>query len=55
MMLSANGVQQHLRDRFFHGLHKQLCDSMCYLYDDMRIPYPQLNTAACKAESEQED
>ena len=53
MMLGASKVQQHLR--LFHGLHKQLWDSMCYLYDDMRIMYPQLMTAAQKAESEQED
>ena len=46
MMLSASEVQQHLRDFLFHGLCKQLHDSMCYLYDDMRITYPQLMTAA---------
>ena len=28
---------------------------MCYLYDDVRIMYPQIMTAAHKAESEQED
>ena len=28
---------------------------MYYLYDDMRITYPQLMTAAQKAESQQED
>ena len=28
---------------------------MCYLYDDAMIAYPQLMTAAWKAESEQED
>ena len=54
-MLSANEVQEHLRDHLFHGLHKQLHDSMCYLYDDMMVTYPQLVTAACKAESGQED
>ena len=27
-MLSTNEVQQHLRDRLFHGLHMQLRDSM---------------------------
>ena len=55
MMLSASKVQQHLRDWLFHGLHKQLCNSMHYLYDDMRIRYPQLVTAAWKAKSEQGD
>ena len=42
-------VQKHFRDHPFHGLHKQLCDSMCYLYDDMWITYPHLVTAAHKA------
>ena len=45
-MLSVNEVQQHLRDRLFHGLHKQLRDSMHYLYDDVWITYPQLVTVA---------
>ena len=54
-ILSDNEVQQHLRDRIFHGLHKPLRDLMCYLYDDVRITYPQLVTAAWKAESEEED
>ena len=54
-MLSANEVQQHLRNQLFHGLIKQLWDSMHYLYDDARITYPQLVTAAQKAASEHED
>ena len=33
----------------------QLYDSLCYLYDDMRITYPQLMTAAQNAELERED
>ena len=52
IILSANEVQQYLRDRLLHRLHKQLKDSMCYLYDDARIAYPQLVTTAQKAESE---
>ena len=32
-----------------------MCDSMHYLYNDTGLMYPQLVTAACKAESEQED
>ena len=52
-MLSQSEVQTNLRDCLFHGLHKQLCDSMHYLYDDTRILYPQLVTAAHRAESEQ--
>ena len=54
-MLSTNQVQQHLIDWLFYGLHKKLQDSMHYLYDGARITYPQLVTAAQKAESEQED
>ena len=55
MMLSMTEVQKHLRDCFFHRLHKQLHDSMCYLYDDPRIMYPQLMTVGSKAKSKQEE
>ena len=51
-MLSAGQVQKHLRDCLFHGLHKQLCNSMPYVYDNPRVMYPQLVTVTCKAESE---
>ena len=34
MMLSMSMVQKHLSDYLFHGLCKQLHDSMSYLYDD---------------------
>ena len=54
MMLSVSEVQEHLWDHVFHGLYKQLYNSVCYLYDDMRITYPQLMTATHKV-SEQED
>ena len=45
-MLNISEVQKLLRDHFFHGLFKQLCDSMHYLYDDTGITCPQLVTAA---------
>ena len=54
-ILSANEVQQHLWDRLFHGLHKKLRDSMHYLYDDVRIIYPQAVTAAQNAQLEHDD
>ena len=54
-MLSVNEVQQHLSDRLFHGLCKQLMNLLHYLYDDPRITYPQLVTAAQKADSEHKD
>ena len=44
MMMSASEVLKHLRDHLFHGLPKQLCDSMHYLDDDTRIVQPQLVT-----------
>ena len=47
-MLSMGKVQKYLRDHLFHGLHKQLHDSMCYLYDDLRIMYFPLMTAAIR-------
>ena len=53
-MLSANEVQQHLSDQIFYGLHKQLQDSMHYLYDDARITY-HTGDSSLKPESKQED
>ena len=53
--LNKMDIQKHFRNYLFHGLCKQLCDSVCYLYDDPRIMYSQLVTAAHKAESEQKD
>ena len=55
MMLSMSKVQKHPRDQLFHGLGKQLYDSKHYLYDGIRIMYPQPLTATQKAESEQQD
>ena len=55
MKVSMSDVQEHLRDCFFHGLCKQLCKSMHYLYNGMGITYLQLIIAANKAGSEQED
>ena len=45
-ILSVCKLQQQLKDHRFHKLCKQLHDVMCYLYNDMRITYPQLLTAA---------
>ena len=52
MMLSTSEVQQHVRDCLFCGLNKQFHDSMHYLYDDVRITYPQIMTSAHEAESD---
>ena len=54
-MLSTEGVQKHLRDQLFHGLEKQLWDLMWYLYDSLRVMYPEPMTAAHKAEYKYED
>ena len=40
---------------FFQGLWKLLWDLKQYLYDDLRIMYPELMTAAHKVESENKD
>ena len=50
-ILNADKIHKHLRDCLFHGLHKQLCKSMYYPYDDQRVMYPLLLTAACKTVS----
>ena len=52
---SSAGIPNDVECNLFCWLHKQFCDSMCYLYDDTRIMYPQLMTAGCEAESVQED
>ena len=54
-MLGAVEIQKHLRDCLFHGLWKSLYDSLCYLYGDSKVMYPQLVITAHQAESEHED
>ena len=39
MMLSMGKFQKQLRDHLFHGFCKQLHDSICHLYNDLRIMY----------------
>ena len=46
---------QHLKDCLFHGVHKDIRDSIRYLYSNPRTSYFQLMVAACKAESENEE
>ena len=45
-MLSMSKFQRQQRDHLFHNFHMHFCNSMCYLYDDPRILYPQLITAS---------
>ena len=49
------GVQQHLKDHLFHGVHKYIRDSIHYLYSNPRIMYSQLMVAAHKVVSENEE
>ena len=48
-------VQQHIKDHLFHGVHKCIRDSICYLYSNPRTMYSQLTVTAHKAESENEE
>ena len=48
-------VQQHLKDHLFHGVYKHIKDSIQYLYSNPGTIYSQLMTAACRADSENED
>ena len=48
-------VQQHLKDCFFHGVHKHIRDSIRYLYSKPGTTYSQLMVAAHKAESENKE
>ena len=41
-MQSVGEVQEHLQDHLFHGLQKQLCDLVHYLYDELGVMYPQV-------------
>ena len=53
-MLSVSKVKKYLRYCLIYVPCKQLCNSMCYLYDVTRIMYPQLMTARL-AQSEGKD
>ena len=48
-------AQQHLRDHFFHGVRKHICDSIQYLYSTPGISYSQLMKAAQKVESKNKE
>ena len=48
-------VMCHLKDWLFHGVHKNIRDSIRYLHSDPETTYSQLMVAARKAESEMED
>ena len=48
-------VACHLKDRFFHGVHKHIRDSIRYLHSNTETTYSQLMVAARKAESKMED
>ena len=48
-------VQQHLKDCLFHGVHKNICDSVQYLYSTPGTSYSQLMVATWKVESKNEE
>ena len=45
-------VAQHMRERFFHGMHKGLRNSVRFIYEGSDADYYQLMRAARKTESE---
>jgi hypothetical protein len=45
----------HLRDRLFYGMHKNLRDSIRFMYENAEIKFQQLMLAARRAESESID
>ena len=47
-------AQQHLKDHLFHGIWKQICDSVWYLYSTPGTSYSQLMVATQKAENKSE-
>ena len=48
-------VQQHLKDCLFHGVHKDICNSVWYLYSTPRTSYSQLMVPAYKVGSENKE
>ena len=48
-------VAWHLKDCLFHGVCKNIRDSISYLYSNPETTYSQLMVMACKAESEMEE
>ena len=47
-------VTWHLKDQLFHGVYKNIRESIRYLHSNPKTTYSQLMVAACKAESETE-
>ena len=45
----------HLKDQLFHGVQKNIRDSIRYLHGDPETTYSQLMVTSCKAESEMEE
>ena len=43
---------RHLKDSLFHGLKPNLCNALCYMYDNQGSQYNQLVMALRKAETE---
>ena len=54
-MISEREAQSHLRDWLYHGIRKNLRNSLRYLYNNSRIKDAHLMIAAQKAEYESDD
>ena len=53
--IADHKVTWHLKDRLFHGVHKNIRDSIRYLHNNPETTYLQLMVAAHKAESKMEE
>ena len=50
-MTEEEGIK-HLKDCLFHGLKPNICNALCYMYDNPDSQYSQLVMAAQKAETD---
>ena len=53
--IADHEVTWHLKDQLFHGVHKNIRDSIRYLHSNPETTYSQLMVAAHKVESEMEE
>ena len=53
--IADHEVTWHLKDQLFHGVHKNIRDSIRYLHSNPETTYSQLIVTACNTESKKEE
>ena len=53
--IADHEVMWHLKAQLFYEVHKNIRDSIRYLYSNLKTTYSQLMVATCKAEREMEE